>query len=243
MFHRLALASLFIILGACGADFDLGTIQEDVSLLRCSDDTDCERGLACVGDGERRYCSTGDACESSRECPENTLCRGEPRQCVAVERSREADARQCPLGSREGRVSCPEGFDSQVVSRDPHCETCELDAAYATRCRHAGLTPEECRRLLLSSIAEDEGRPDETTRRCRAAGYTASECRRLLHDDPHDWDAIFRRCRAAGYDAAECRELFVDPEDVDEHGDEDDLLRRCRAAGYDDTECRRLLHG
>ena len=96
----------------------------------------------------------------------------------------------------------------------------------AARCRAAGLTPGQCRRILHdhhSDLAE----------RCRNAGLTVEQCRRIINS--HDGPTIAERCRAAGLTSEECRRL------VNSH-DGPTIAERCRAAGLTAEECRRIVN-
>jgi DNA-binding transcriptional MerR regulator len=96
----------------------------------------------------------------------------------------------------------------------------------ARRCRAAGLTTEQCRRILRDHHAK-------LAERCRNAGLTVAQCRRILNnDDPH---TIAERCRAAGLTTEECREIIDD-----QHGQT--LAERCRAAGLTPEECREIIN-
>ncbi len=96
----------------------------------------------------------------------------------------------------------------------------------AHRCRAAGLTPKECRRIL-------HDRHSDLGERCRNAGLTAEQCRRIVdHDDLH---SIAARCRAAGLTTEECRRLINSL-------DGGTFAERCRAAGLTAQECRRTIN-
>lgn len=114
--------------------------------------------------------------------------------------------------------------DIWVLEIDTRRDTERDVSDVARRCRAAGLTIEECRRIIHdhhSDLAE----------RCRNAGLTVEQCRRILSDD--DQHTIAERCRAAGLTSEECRRIIGN-----QHGNT--LAERCRAAGLTVEECRRI---
>lgn len=110
------------------------------------------------------------------------------------------------------------------TARDTEGEVNDL----AARCRAAGLTADQCRRII-----HDHHR--DLAERCRAAGLTAEQCRRLVNDHTDNGPSIADRCRAAGLTTEECRRIINSL-------DGGTLAQRCRAAGLTTEECRRIIN-
>jgi hypothetical protein len=192
---RLSLALSFVVCGLVACTSNAAPESEEapaadtasaLELVQCRND---DARVSCF-DG---YASNGQRCHTSRDCEEGTVCRGADSRyggghCFYVAREPDRDPRSCPRGSVGGIVLCAPGFEQTVISREPHCETCEAGADIARRCRAAGLTAARCRALL------NDNRTDGTNlaHRCRAAGLTPTECRRLVSDDPDRDDSPVR---------------------------------------------------
>jgi LysM repeat protein len=73
---------------------------------------------------------------------------------------------------------------------------------FGARCRAAGFTAQECRRIW-NSLRDEQ----DVAERCRLAGLTTEECRRLWNAGQDD-DNAAERCRLAGLTAEQCRRLF-----------------------------------
>lgn len=236
--RRIALTGsmfLMLALGGCAADTtdDIGTVSEDLSLVECDRDDMCDRGEVCLftetRDGRVGQCSTGDRCDSSRDCPEASVCRGgDGYHCMVVERDRgDAPERDvCPRGSTDALILCAPGFDHVMVTRE--CATCEPNLDVLARCRAAGIEPARCRSLLGGG-----GEHSDVAARCDAAGIEPERCRHLVSED-HDGRPTADRCRAAGISAERCRALVSGE-------DEGDRSNRCIAAGIAPERCRALL--
>lgn len=227
-----SLGCLMAFAGCTASVDDLSSVDEDLSLVACDRDDQCDRGEVCLitegRDGRTAHCSTGDRCTDSRSCPTGSVCRGgDGLHCMVVERDLERpDA--CPRGTSPGFVLCAPGFENVTVSRDPFCATCEPTGSIAERCRAAGIDLARCRSLV--------GGGDEPTTihdRCRAAGLTTDRCRALVSEDLDGAPAI-ERCRAAGLTVERCRAIVTGE-------DHDARVDRCRAAGISDERCRALL--
>ncbi len=174
----------------CIVDDDPETLQaatEELSLVDCRQDSDCARDQFCWinfddrANSDSGVCSNGVRCSSTRECDTGYVCRGaDGYHCVALDRD-DPVRDECPRGSVHGYVSCAPGFEAIVVSREPHCETCEPLPSVIDRCRLAGFTIDECRRIVGQGDGIDSS-PDDLLRRCLNADYTEEQCRRLLLD-------------------------------------------------------------
>lgn len=231
------MSGLMLAMGGCVAEStdDIGTVSDDLSLVECDRDDMCDRGEVCLvtetRDGRVGACSTGDRCDSSRDCAEGSVCRGgDGYHCMVVERDRSDvrpdDRASCPRGSTDALILCAPGFDHVAVTRD--CSTCEPNTDVLERCRAAGLDAARCRELLGGG---DE--PTDIAARCDAAGISPERCRHLVSDE-HDGNPTADRCRAAGLTIERCREIVSGE-------DETDRASRCDAAGIDPARCRALL--
>jgi hypothetical protein len=159
---RLSLALSLVVCGLVACTSSSPTESEETPTAESASALEL---VPCRPDDARVSCfdgwaSNGQRCATSRECPEGTVCRGADSRfggghCFYV-REPNREERTCPRGSVAGSVLCAAGFEATVVSREPHCEACEAGSDIARRCRAAGLTPTECRRLVSDNPDRDD---------------------------------------------------------------------------------------
>ncbi len=97
------------------------------------------------------------------------------------------------------------------------------------RCRSAGFTTEQCRRIWNAN-----NRSGDIAERCRLAGFSIEECRRLYNAGLDDETPFVERCRSAGFTTEQCRRIW------NANNGSGDIVERCRLAGFSIEECRRL---